>query len=178
MADPDRAAATDAQFKIFIAADIRRVWRELTKTDEAQGAVFNAWLHTTGLVPGAPIQMRTGSGRHVLVVGEVLVCDEPHHYAHTHRFTQHDDPVCEVHYELRPVGAGVEVTLRVVNLAAGTATAKSMSSGGHAILRSLKAICETGRPPFGTRLMYLAFAVLEGVLPARTKAEHWPLKKP
>ena len=81
MADPDRAASTDAQFTIFIAADIRRVWRELTKTDEAQGAVFNAWLHTTGLVPGAPIQMRTGSGKHVLVVGEVLVCDEPHHYA-------------------------------------------------------------------------------------------------
>jgi uncharacterized protein YndB with AHSA1/START domain len=178
MADADKPAAPDALFKIFIAADIRRVWRELTKTDEAQGAVFNAWLHTSGLVPGAPIQMRTGSGKRVLVVGEVLVCDEPHRYAHTHRFTQHDDPVCEVHYELRPVGRGVEVTLRVVNLAAGTATAKSMASGGTMILNSLKSICETGRPPLGTRLMYLAFALLEGVLPARTKVEHWPLQKP
>ena len=29
----------DAVFRIFIQADIGRVWRELTKTDEAQGAV-------------------------------------------------------------------------------------------------------------------------------------------
>jgi uncharacterized protein YndB with AHSA1/START domain len=168
----------DALFKIFVNADIQRVWRELTKTDEAQGAVFNAWLATTGLVPGAPMQMRTGSGKHVLVVGEVLHCEPPHRFAHTHRFTQYDDPVCEVHYELKPVGSGVEVTLRVVGLPAGTATAKSMATGGHTILASLKAIAETGRPGLGTRLMYVAFDWLEFVLPARTKAEHWPLKRP
>jgi uncharacterized protein YndB with AHSA1/START domain len=170
-------AKPDAVFRIFIAADIQRVWRELTKTDEAQGAVFNAWLHTTGLLPGAPMQMRTGSGRHVLVVGEVLACRPPHHFAHTHRFTQHDDPVCEVHYELRPVGQGVEVTLRVVNLAPGTATARSMARGGQMILASLKAIAETGRPGLATRLMHALFARLEFVLPARTRAEHWPLNK-
>ena len=62
---------TDAVFRIVINADIQRVWRELTKTGEAQGAVFNAWLHTTGLVPGVRLQMRTGSGKHVLVDGAV-----------------------------------------------------------------------------------------------------------
>ena len=123
------------------------------------------------------MQMRTGSGKHVLVVGEVLACHPPHHFAHTHRFTQHDDPVCEVHYELRPAGLGVEVTLRVVNLAPGTATAKSMASGGAMILASLKAIAETGRPGLGTRLMHAMFARLEFVLPARTRVEHWPLNK-
>lgn len=170
--------AEDSIFRIYIAADIQRVWRELTKTGEAQGAVFNAWLHTSGLVKGAPIQMRTGTGRHVLVVGEVLACEPPHHYAHTHRFTQHDDPMCEVHYELKPVGPGVEVTLRIVGLTAGTATAKSMGSGGTMILKSLKSIAETGRSPLGTRLMYWAFDHMEWVLPARTRSEHWPLNLP
>lgn len=175
MAEPERS---DAVFKIFIAADIQRVWRELTKTGEAQGAVFNAWLHTTGLVPGQPMQMRTGSGRHVLVVGEVLRHEPPYHFAHTHRFTQHDDPPCEVHYELRPVGQGVEVTLRVVGLPVGTPTAKSMSGGGDFILRSLKAIAETGQPPLGTRLLYRLMAWMEFVLPARTRSDRWPLQQP
>ena len=173
MAEADKLI--EAMFRIVIAADINRVWHELTKTGEAQGAVFNAWLHTAGLVPGARMQMRTGSGKHVLVVGEVIECDPPHRFVHSHRFTQHDDPVCRVAYELKEVPGGVEVTLRVFDLPLGTATAKSMQSGGNMILRSLKAIAETGRPSFTTRLMYAAFDRLEFVLPARTKSEHWPL---
>jgi len=168
----------DAVFRILIAADIQRVWRELTKTDEAQGAVFNAWLHTSGLVPGAALQMRTGTGKHVLVVGEVVACEPPHRFVHTHRFTQFDDPVCQVSYELKEVKGGVEVTLRVIGMPAGTRTAKSMQQGATAILNALKAIAETGRPPLATRLMYLAFDALEFVLPARTRSEHWPLAAP
>lgn len=68
----DSANAEDALFRIFIKADIHRVWRELTKQGEAQGAVFNAWLHSTGaLGAGVPMQMRTGTGRHVIVDGTV-----------------------------------------------------------------------------------------------------------
>ena len=167
---------SEAVFRIVIDADIERVWRELTKTDEAQGAVFNAWLHTTGLVPGAPMQMRTGSGKHVLVVGEVVEFDPPRRFAHTHRFTQHDDPVCTVSYELEPVAGGVQVTLRVIGLPVGTATAKSMQGGGTMILNALKAIAETGRPPFGTRLMYVAFKLFEFALPKKTRSENWPLR--
>ena len=171
----DEKSAQDTIFRIVINADIQRVWRELTKTDEAQGAVFNAWLHTTGLVPGGRMQMRTGSGKHVLVVGEVLEVDPPHRFVHSHRFTQYDDPVCQVAYELKPVAAGVEVTMRVSGIPAGTRTAKSMQQGGDTILKTLKAIAETGRPPIGTRLMYAAFGLLEFVLPRRTRSEHWPL---
>lgn len=180
MAD-EQSKTEDAVFRIFINADIRRVWHELTKTGEAQGAVFNAWLHTSGrqgLVPGARLQMRTGSGRHVIVDGDVLACEPPHRFVHTHRFTQYDDASCQVSYELRPVGSGVEVTLRVVGMPAATKTAKSMASGGHMILASLKAICETGRPGVGTRLMYWLFDRLEFMLPARTKSERWPLHDP
>jgi uncharacterized protein YndB with AHSA1/START domain len=171
----DEKPPTDAVFRIVIHADIERVWRELTKTDEAQGAVFNAWLHTTGLAPGGRMQMRTGSGGHVLVVGEVLEFDPPHRFAHTHRFTQYDDPACQVVYELKPVAGGVEVTLRVRGMPAGTPTAGSMQKGGDMILASLKAIAETGRPPLRTRLLYRAFDLMEFVLPKRTRSEHWPL---
>ena len=176
MAEADK---TDAVFRIFINADIQRVWRELTKTGEAQGAVFNAWLHTTGpgLAPGGRLQMRTGSGKHVIVDGEIVTFEPPHRFVHTHRFTQHDDPVCQVSYELKQLGAGVEVTLRVMGLAGGTATAKSMGSGGTMILNSLKAIAETGRPKLGSRLMYWLFDHMEFVLPERTRSEHWPLNK-
>jgi hypothetical protein len=104
------------------------------------------------------------------------VFEPPHRFVHTHRFTQYEDPLCRVSYELRPVGDGVEVTLRVVGLPAGTRTAKSMASGGTRILATLKAICESGRPLLGTRIMYWLFDRLEFVLPSRTKSEHWPLK--
>ena len=175
MADENKTE--DAVFRIFIKADIQRVWRELTKQGQAQGAVFNAWLHSTGaLGAGVPMQMRTGTGKHVIVDGSVEVFEPPFRFVHTHRFTQFDDPVCRVSYELKPVGDGVEVTLKVLGMPAGTKTAKSMARGGAPILATLKAICETGRPALGTRLMYWMFDHMEFVLTARTKSEHWPLK--
>lgn len=175
----DETKREDAIFRIFIKADIQRVWRELTKQGEAQGAVFNAWLTSAGqLAPGTRMQMRTGTGQHVIVDGAVEVFDPPHRFEHTHRFTQYDDAVCRVRYDLKRVGDGVEVTLTVLGMPSGTSTAKSMASGGHQILGALKAICETGRPPFATRIMYWMFDRLEFVLPARTKTERWPLDAP
>lgn len=177
MADQEKPTE-DAVFRIFVKADIQRVWRELTKQGEAQGAVFNAWLHSAGpLAAGTPMQMRTGSGKHVIVDGAVEVFEPPHRFVHTHRFTQYDDAVCRVSYELKPLGDGVEVTLSVIGMPSGSPTAKSMASGGRTILGSLKAICERGRPAFSTRLMYWMFDHLEFVLPARTRAERWPLGK-
>lgn len=170
------ASKTDQMFRVVIAAPIERVWHELTKTDAAQGAVFNAWLHLRGgLVRGAAMQMKTGSGKHTIVVGEVVECDPPRRFVHTHRFTQYDDPVCTVSYDLERVAGGVQVTLRVTGVAIGSKSAKDMAAGGTMIVNTLKAICETGQPAFGTRAMYFMFKWMEFVLPARTKSEHWPL---
>jgi uncharacterized protein YndB with AHSA1/START domain len=173
VAEPGKAV-----FRIVIDGTMEAVFRELTKTDEPQGAVFNAMLtlDSPGLVRGRKMQMRTVSGRHAVVIGEIVEHEAPTRFAHTHRFTQHDDPFCTVVYELRKVDGGVEVTLTVENLAAGTKSEKEMRGGGDFILKNLKAIVETGRPPFATRLMYAAFGALEFVLPARTKSEHWPLR--
>ena len=171
------ADSRKAVFRIVIAGTMEAVFRELTKTGEPQGAVFNSMLtlDAPGLVRGRKMQMRTVSGRHAVVVGEVVEHEAPTRFAHTHRFTQYDDPFCTVVYDLRKVDGGVEVTLTVENIPAGTGTEKEMMKGGNFILGNLKSIVETGRPPLGTRLMYWMFGALEFVLPARTKSEHWPL---
>ena len=164
-----------AVFRIVINGSQQAIFEELTRTDRPLGAIFNARMHTTGLVRGGRMQMRTVSGRHVIVMGEVLEYDPPRRFVHTHRFTQHDDPFCRVTYDLKPVTGGIEVTLTVDDMPLGTKTAEQMQRGGMFILNNLKAIVEDGRPPFGTRLMYGAFGAMEFVLPARTKVEKWPL---
>jgi uncharacterized protein YndB with AHSA1/START domain/plasmid stability protein len=99
--------------RIVINGSIDAVWRELTKQDEPQLAVFNTWLHAQTLAPGASMQMRTSSGKKVMVVGQVLDYDPPHRFSHSFRFAGYDDPPCVVAYDLRQVTGGVEVTLTV-----------------------------------------------------------------
>jgi uncharacterized protein YndB with AHSA1/START domain len=121
------------------------------------------------------MQMRTGSGKRTLMVGDVVEFDPPRRFAHTHKFTQHSDPLTTVIYDLKQVADGVEVTLTVENITPGTRTANEMVKGGPFILANLKSIVETGKPPLATRLMYVMFDKLEFVLPARTRSERWPL---
>jgi uncharacterized protein YndB with AHSA1/START domain len=165
-----------AVYRIVIDGSQEAIFRELTSTDRPLGAIFNSRMHTTGLKPGGRMQMRTVSGAHTIVEGDVLECSPPHRFVHTHRFTQRDDPVCRVTYELKPVTGGIEVTLTVDDLPLGTRTATEMQRGGMFILNNLKAIVEKGRPPLGTRLMYWMFDAMEFVLPKRTRTENWPLE--
>ena len=166
---------TKAVFRVVIEGSIDAVWHELTKQGEAQAAVFNAWLHAQVLEPGRKIQMRTGSGKYVMVVGEITGFTPPTRFSHTFRFTQYDDPECEVIYELKQLPAGVECTLTVDRIPVGTRTAKDMQGGGTMIVNTLKSVVETGKPSFGTRLMYFMFKYMEFVLPKKSDAKNWPL---
>lgn len=169
------AETSKAVFRVVIDGSIDAVWRELTKQGEPQAAVFNAWLHAQALAVGQKMQMRTGSGKYVMVVGTITAFDPPHRFAHTFRFTQYDDPECEVIYELRQLPAGVECTLTVDRLPVGTRTAKDMQGGGAMITNTLKRVVETGKPSLGIRLMYWLFGKLEFVLPKKSAAKDWPL---
>ena len=169
-------AEKKAIFRIVIDGSQEAIFRELTRTDGLVPAIFNSRMVTTGLRPGGRMQMRTPSGEHTIVDGQIMEYDPPRRFVHTHRFTSHDDPVCKVTYELKPVTGGIEVTLTVDDIPLGTKTEAEMRRGGDFILRNLKAIVETGRPPFGTRLMYAMFGAMEFVLPKRTRTVHWPIE--
>jgi hypothetical protein len=161
-------------FRVFIKGRIEDVWREITKTHEPQGCMFNMQLHTPGLRAGAPIRMRTRSGRYTAVVGDVLEFDPPRRYAHTFRFTSYNDPPCKVIYDLKEVAGGVEFTLTCEDIPKGTKTAKDMKPGGKMIVDTLKAIVETGRPAFKTRMLYLMFKVMEPMMGKKLRSENWP----
>lgn len=163
--------------KIVIQGSIEAVWREITKTDEPQLAMFGAQMHRLSLGPGSPIQMRTPDGKYTSVVGEILEVDPPRRFAHTMKFTAYDDPYCRVTYDLREVPDGVEFTLTSEEVAAGSKTESAMRRGGDFIASTLKAIVERGRPPLGTRMLYRIFAALAPVMtPKQSRSIHWPLK--
>ncbi len=161
--------------RIHINGSIEDVWREITKLDEPQGSFFNMRCHTDGYEPGGQIRMRTPNGKWTGVVGEVLEFDPPRRYSHTLRFTRFDDPPCIVTYELEEVGGGVEFTLTVHDVMPGTSTAKQLKGGAGMIVRNLKAIVETGKPPIGTRMLYRLFGIMEAFAPKSTRSENWPL---
>jgi len=167
-----------AKFKVFIRGTMDQVWQELTKTDEVQKAMFNSRLDTPGLEPGAPLRMRSPDGRYTAVAGRVVECRRPLRFSHTFRFTNYDDPECTVIYDLEQMDDGVEFTLTIENLPAGTRTAKQMRQGGPWICNVLKSVVETGRPPFMARVLYPLMGLLAPLMtPKRCRSELWPFTR-
>lgn len=169
--------ANQAVFKIFIRGSVEAVWREITKTDEPQGAMFNNFLETDGLKPGGQMRMRTVSRRYTGVVGEILEFDPPRRYVHTFKFTNLNDPACKVVHEVRAVEGGAEYTMTLLDLPVGTKTARQMVGGAKFIAGTLKSIVETGRPSFGTRLIFGLMGMLEWMNPKACRSENWPLSR-
>jgi uncharacterized protein YndB with AHSA1/START domain len=164
-------------FRVVIEASIQKVWDTLTKEGEVLPFFFGSVLHTTRLAPGAPIRMRTPSGKYTGVVGEVLEFDPPHRYSHTFKFTQLDDPICKVTYELKEIEGGTEFTLTSEEIAPGTKTEGYMRMGGDFITKALRAYVETGRPPLKARFIMLMGSLTEWSTPAKCRSENWPLEK-
>lgn len=164
-----------AFYQVFIKGTAEAVWREITKTDQIQQAFFNNWLEVKGLKPGSKFRMLTPSRKYAGVVGEVVEVIPPRRYVHTMRFTNFDDPAWTVIHEIKPAAGGVEYSMTLENLPIGTKSAKQAAQGMVMIAKTLKALVETGRPSLGMRLLFKLFGVLEGLTPAKCRAENWPL---
>lgn len=163
-------------FEVLINATVEEVWHELVKTDEPQQAFFNTVLHTDGLKPGGKMRMRTINGKYTGVVGTVLEFDPPRRYVTTFRFTNFDDPECRVaHDVIEEPGGQVRYRLTVEDLPVGTKTAKQMTQGGTMIVNTMKAVCEDGKPSFGTRMLFVLFRLFEPFSPKASRSENWPL---
>ncbi len=169
------SAATRSKFQVVIRGTIEEVWNEITRTDAPIPAFFNSQMHVARLAPGSKLAMRTPDGKYTGVVGEILEFDPPRRFAHTFKFTNFDDPVCTVIYDLEEVADGVQFTLTIKDLPAGTKTAKQMVQGGTMIVNTLKSVIETGRPSFGTRMLFVLFKVLGPFSPKRCLSTNWPV---
>jgi uncharacterized protein YndB with AHSA1/START domain len=166
---------TQAMFRIVIQGSIDAVWREITRTDAPIPAFFNSRMHVARLAAGSKLAMRTPDGKYTVVVGEILECDPPRRFSHTFKFTNHDDPYCQVTYDLEEVEGGVAFTLTISDLPVGTKTAKQMLQGGTMIANTLKRVIETGKPSFATRLLFGVFKLMAPMTPKKCLSENWPI---
>lgn len=164
-------------FRVTIRAPIHKVWAELTRCDSVLPFFFNSRCKTPGLKPGAPIRMCSKDGKYAAVVGEVLEFDPPHRYAHTFKFTNLDDPVCTIRYELKEVAEGTEFTLINENVPVGSKSEKYMTSGAHFITQNFKAIVETGKPTTMGRLQLFMMGLFAPFTPEKCRSEHWPFDR-
>lgn len=171
------AREPDAAYRVMIKADIQTVWAELVRTDRPLPFFFGTICNTTGLREAAPIRMCSPNGKYTSVVGDVTVFEPPFRYGHTFRFTNMDDAVCSVLYELRETPEGVEFTLTTQNVPADTATAKSMKQGGTYITQNLKSLVETGKPTVSGRLILLMIALMTPFTPKKCLSENWPMDR-
>ena len=165
-------------FRVLIDGTLDDVWNEITRTDAPIAAFFNSQMHVGKLEPGSRIAMRTADGKYSVVVGEIFEVVPHQRFSHGFRFTNYDDPECRVTYELEPVGDRVQFTLTIDDLPEGTKSANQMLQGGKMIVNTLKSVIETGRPSFGTRVLYFVFGLLAPFTPARCRSEHWPVDEP
>lgn len=166
---------TRAMFKVHIKGAIDAVWHEITRTDAPIPAFFNTQMHIRSLEPGLKMAMRTCNGKYTGVVGTILDVDPPRLMKTTFKFTNYDDPECIVTHELAEVEGGVEYTMTISELPVGTKTAKQMMQGGVMIASTFKSVIETGRPSFGTRMLFILFKLMEPMSPKRSRSEHWPI---
>ena len=162
-------------FQIHIEGTLDDVWREITRTEGLQRAMFNSRLETDGVHPGGQLRMRSPNGRYTAVSGQYIEVQEKVKLSHTFQFTSLDDPECTVIYDLREKDGGVDLTLTIENIPEGTKTAKQMRQGGTFIVKNLKAIIETGKPTFGARMLFTLFKLLEPLNPKKSLSTNWPI---
>ncbi len=132
-------------------------------------------MRTTDLGIGAPLRMRTPSGKHTGVVGEVLEFDPPHRFSHSFKFTQLDDPYCKVTYDLKEMSGGVEFILTSEDIAPESKTEEYMKRGGPFIAVTLKAVMEKKPLPLKSRFVLFMCKWTEFMTPKKSLSANWPM---
>lgn len=163
--------------RVIINAPIEKVWNTLTKTDAVLPFFFCSVMKTTKLEVGAPVRMRSPNGKFTAVVGEIIEFDPPRCFAHTFKFTNLDEPLCVVRYELKSIEGGTEFTLTSENVAVGTKTEKQMAGGGKMIVDAMKVYVETGKPSFMSWMIGVVNSLSGPFTPKICRSENWPLDK-
>ncbi len=160
-------------FKTRIRGTVEAVWREITKTNEVQGVMFNMKLDSS-LEVGERAHYLSPNGKYTGIVGEVLEFEAPRRYAHSFKFTNYEEPGCTVLHEVEDVGEGeVEYRMTCSEMVPDTKTTKQMTQGGGMIVSNLKTLVETGKLPFGTRLLYGIFALTAPFSRKKMLTENW-----
>lgn len=162
-------------FRVLIQGTLEDVWHEITRTDAPIPCFFNNRMDRGDLAAGSRLAMRSPDGKYTGVVGEILEVVPMRKFSHTFQFTNLDDPPSVVTYELEPKDGGVEFTLTVTDMTVGSKSAKQMTQGGKMIVDVLKSVVETGRPGFGTRMLFVLFRLMQPLSPKRCHSENWPV---
>lgn len=164
-----------SMFQVFIRGSVEDVWHEITRTDQPIPAFFNSRMDVRALEPGDRLAMRSPDGKYTGVVGEILEVVPLKRFSHTFRFTNYDDPPCKVIYDLEEADGGVKFTLTIEDVPVGTKSAKQMIQGSTMIVNTLKSVIETGKPSFGTRMLFVLFKLMAPFTPKRCLSSAWPV---
>ncbi len=162
--------------RTFIEAPIDVVWSVLVATDQPLPFFFGAICDTQdGLRAGANMRMVHPNRKIAMVVGEVLIFDPPHCYAHTFQMTNIDEPPCKVTYRLTPSEGGTQFDLIIENAVEGSKLFKEMKGAQGFISKNLKAMAETGSPAFSGRMVGVLSPIFGLLAKKSQRIENWPL---
>lgn len=158
-------------YSVDIGVPVQAAWDELTKLGKVQVPMMNTVLECD-LEPGAPMRYYNPSRKRILVVGTLMEIEPPHRMVHTYRFTDLDESETLVTWQLDEIPTGVRVTVTHGRFTDQTGTHKRVDGGWAFILKTLKAVLETGKPPLVARLAYGAMSALSFMQPKKTLAEN------
>ena len=135
---------------VEIRAPVEAVWKEITRRDAPQRALFDTVL-VTDLRPGSPYRYSTPDRKRTFIVGRILEIDPPRRLVTTFGFARDRTDYGRATWTLEATPAGTRVTLVHEDLDTGTSAGRRIASTWDGILRDLRSLLETGRLPFGSR---------------------------
>ena len=179
--DPEHPQPTDPAPVVAttdVAAPADRVWRELTKQQELQRAMFDSHLEFDP-EPGGELRYRSPDGAHTFIIGRVARVDEPRAFEHTFAFSNLDDPPSAVLWDIEPTGPeSCRVTVTHGGFHEETRTLKAVRSAWPDILERFRRVCEGRGLALGDRMKYFVMRLSRPLLPKSLRTENVERRAP